>query len=85
MSFRLKSLDIGSLLLWAKHLDLILQADSNAHLQNAGAISAEIAKQHAESEYEKYRVVQDSLFDSDFDKQMKLIQSKHNSPAEIHE
>jgi len=58
---------------WAKHLDLILQADGNALLQNAGAISAEIAKKHAEGEYEKYRVVQDRLFQSDFDRQMQLL------------
>ena len=52
---------------WAKHLDLILQADGSALLKNAGKISAELAKQHAESEYEKYRVIQDRLFQSDFD------------------
>lgn len=39
-------------------------------MTNAGAISAEIAKQHAESEFEKYRVKQDRLFESDFDKFM---------------
>ncbi|MCL2405278.1 MAG: virulence RhuM family protein [Defluviitaleaceae bacterium] len=59
---------------WAKHLDLILQADGNALLQNAGKISAEIAKKHAEDEYEKYRVVQDRLFQSDFDRQMHLFE-----------
>ena len=41
---------------------------------NAGRISAEIAKAHAESEFEKYRVVQDKLYKSDFDKQMKLLE-----------
>ena len=62
---------------WAKHLDLILQADGNALLQNAGKISAEIAKQHAEDEYAKYRVIQDELFQSDFDKQvLPLIQGQ---------
>jgi len=62
---------------WAKHLDLILQADGNALLQNAGKISAEIAKQHAEDEYAKYRVIQDELFQSDFDKQvLSLIQGQ---------
>jgi hypothetical protein len=55
---------------WAKHLDLILQADGNALLQNAGKISAEIAKRHAHDEYKKYRVIQDRLFLSDFDKEM---------------
>lgn len=53
---------------WAFHLDKILSADDRDILQNAGAISHEIAKQHAESEFEKYRIVQDQLFVSDFDK-----------------
>jgi len=52
---------------WVKHLDLILQADGNALLTHAGRISAEIAKDHAESEFEKYRVIQDRLYQSDFD------------------
>ena len=59
---------------WAKHLDLILQADVNALLQNAGKISAEIAKRHAEGEYEKYRVIQDRLFMSDFDKEIRVLE-----------
>ena len=58
---------------WAKHLDLILQADGNELLTNAGRISAEIAKAHAESEFEKYRVIQDRLFESDFDRQLKQL------------
>ena len=52
---------------WAKRLDIFLQADDRELLQNAGKISAEIAKQHAESEFEKYRVIQDRLFQNDFD------------------
>jgi len=63
---------------WAGHLDLILQADGNDLLQNAGKISAEIAKDHAEGEYEKYRIVQDSLFESDFDRQMQLFEDEIN-------
>ena len=59
---------------WAKHLDLILQADGNALLQNAGKISAEIAKQHAESEFEKYRVIQDKLFQNDFDMEIQALE-----------
>jgi len=62
---------------WAKHLDLILQADGNALLQNAGKISAEIAKRHAEDEYEKYRVIQDNLFMSDFDKEVRVLEQGH--------
>ena len=53
---------------WAKRLDLFLQHDDREILQNAGKISHEIAKEHAESEFEKYRIVQDQLFQSDFDK-----------------
>ena len=57
---------------WARHLDRILQADDRELLQDAGRISAEIAKEHAENEFEKYRVTQDRLFKSDFDRQMEL-------------
>ena len=53
---------------WAKHLDLILQADGNTLLTHAGQISAEIAKAHAESEFEKYRIIQDHIYQNDFDK-----------------
>ena len=53
---------------WAGHLDRILQADGNELLTNAGSISAEIARSHAECEFEKYRIVQDRLFESDFDR-----------------
>lgn len=59
---------------WAKHLDRILIADDMEILRDAGKISAEIAKQHAENEFEKYRVIQDRLFQSDFDKQMDLFE-----------
>ncbi len=61
---------------WAKRLDLFLQFDDREILQNAGKISAEIAKQHAESEFEKYRIVQDTLFQSDFDKLIENIENK---------
>jgi len=53
---------------WVKHLDLILQADGNDLLTNAGSISTQIAKDHAESEFEKYRIIQDKLFESDYDR-----------------
>jgi hypothetical protein len=61
---------------WAKRLDLFLQFDDREILQNAGKISAEIAKQYAESEFEKYRIVQDKLFQSDFDKLIENIDNK---------
>ncbi len=53
---------------WAKRLDLFLMADDRDILQNSGKITMEIAKSKAETEFEKYRVVQDQLFMSDYDK-----------------
>ncbi|NDW13160.1 cell filamentation protein Fic [Bacteroides sp. 214] len=61
---------------WAKHLDLILQANGNDLLQDAGKITAAIAKQHAENEFESYRSIQDRLFESDFDKEIKRIKGE---------
>ena len=55
---------------WAKRLDLFLMADDREVLQDAGKITAKIAKEKAETEFEKYRVIQDRLFMSDFDKYM---------------
>jgi hypothetical protein len=52
---------------WAKRLDIFLSADEREVLEDAGRISAEIAREHAESEFGKYRVIQDRLFQSDFD------------------
>ena len=57
---------------WAKQLDQILLANKYELLQNAGKISMEIARQHAETEFEKYRIVQDRLFESDFDRFLQL-------------
>lgn len=53
---------------WAKRIDIILEAGGDAILPDAGKVSAEYAKEFAESEFEKYRVIQDRLFQSDFDK-----------------
>jgi len=53
---------------WKKRLDLFLTASGTALLGDAGSVSALEAKIHAENEYEKYRVIQDALFRSDFDK-----------------
>lgn len=53
---------------WSKRLDLFLMADDREILQNAGKITAEIARAKAETEFEKYRIVQDRLFMSDFDR-----------------
>ncbi len=53
---------------WAKRLDLFLEYDDREVLKDTGKITSEIAKDKAESEFEKYRIVQDRLFESDFDK-----------------
>ena len=53
---------------WARRIDTILEAGGDRILTDAGQISAEFAKEYAESEFEKYRVIQDRLFSSDFDK-----------------
>lgn len=53
---------------WAKRIDIILEASDDAVLHDAGKISAQFAKSFAEAEFEKYRVIQDRLFQSDFDK-----------------
>ena len=61
---------------WAKRLDIFLAADEREVLQDAGRITAEIARDHAEGEFEKYRLIQDQLFQSDFDTFAAL--EKHN-------
>lgn len=57
---------------WAKRLDGFLEFNGNELLTGPGKISAEQAKLHAETEYEKYRVIQDRLYESDFDRFMML-------------
>lgn len=66
---------------WSKRLDMFLNADDREVLNDSGKVTAEIAKVFAESEFEKYRVVQDKLFESDFDKQisMQLEEKSDNS------
>ena len=53
---------------WAKRIDIILEATGDAVLTDAGKVTAEFAKSFAESEFEKYRIIQDRLFQSDFDR-----------------
>jgi len=60
---------------WAKRLDAFLAFSDYDILQDAGKVSAEVAKAHAESEFEKYRVVQDRLFESDFDRVIKQLEA----------
>ena len=58
---------------WEGRLNKFIEATDREILQNAGKVTAEIAKAHAESEFEKYRIVQDQLFESDFDRIMQSL------------
>lgn len=60
---------------WEKRLAGFLKLWDREILQDAGRVSAELAKTHAESEYEKYRIGQDRLFESDFDRMVKQIKT----------
>ena len=53
---------------WAKRIDKFLDSDDRPILNDSGKMSAEQAKDYAETEFEKYRIIQDCLFQSDFDK-----------------
>lgn len=65
---------------WDKRLDAFLEFDEREILDDKGKISAEEAKIYAESEFEKFRIVQDRLFESDFDKVVKkLLNQKGNN------
>ena len=55
---------------WASKLDALLQFNDAEILQNKGKVTATIAKAFAESEFEKYRVIQDKNYQSDFDRLM---------------
>ena len=59
---------------WAKRLDGFLEFNGNELLTGPGKISAEQAKLHVETEYEKYRIIQDRLYESDFDRFLMLEQ-----------
>ena len=60
---------------WETRLNRFIEATDRQLLQDAGKVTAEIAKAHAETEFEKYRIVQDRLFESDFDRVIKRIES----------
>ncbi|MBN2436073.1 MAG: virulence RhuM family protein [Spirochaetes bacterium] len=62
---------------WAKRLDGFLEFNGNEILTGPGKISHEQAKLHAETEYEKYRLIQDRLFESDFDRVVKQIEDSN--------
>jgi len=53
---------------------MFLELSQRDILENAGDICAEIAKQHAESEFEKFRITQDRLYESDFDRELKQLE-----------
>jgi len=65
---------------WSKRLDSFLEFNERELLINAGKISHEEAKLHAETQFEKYRIVQDRLFESDFDREIKnFLENKVNN------
>ena len=61
---------------WETRLNRFIAATDREILQDAGKVTAEIAQAHAESEFEKYRIVQDRLFESDFDQMIKKLPPK---------
>ena len=61
---------------WSNKLNAFLQFNERDILDNPGKVSQEIAKAFAESEFEKYRIVQDRLFESDFDREIKRLEGK---------
>ena len=67
---------------WQKRLSGFLQLWDREILQDAGKVTAELAKTHAESEFEKYRIVQDRLFESDFDRALKHLEGKQAEASE---
>jgi hypothetical protein len=64
---------------WETRLNRFIEATDREVLQDAGKVTAEIAKAHAESEFERYRIVQDRLFESDFDQLLKQIEPANQS------
>jgi hypothetical protein len=58
---------------WETRLNRFIAATDREILQDADRVTAEIAQAHAESEFEKYRIVQDRLFESDFDRMIRNL------------
>lgn len=65
---------------WEDRLSAFLRLLDRDILQDAGRVTAELAKAHAESQFEKYRIVQDRLFESDFDRMLKELPPNENKP-----
>ena len=61
---------------WETRLNRFIEATDREVLQDAGKVTAEIAKAHAETEFEKFRIVQDRLFESDFDREIKRLKGR---------
>ena len=61
---------------WVEKLNAFLQFNQREILDNPGLVTAEIAKAFAETEFGKYRIVQDRLYESDFDKEMKKLNNE---------
>ena len=61
---------------WEKRLNGFIKMFDYGLLTDAGKVTAELAQLHAETEFEKYRIVQDRLFESDFDRFMKLEETQ---------
>jgi len=62
---------------WSKKMNVFLKFNNRELLDNPGKVTREIAKAFAESEFEKYRIVQDRLFESDFDKMIKKMDNNN--------
>lgn len=68
---------------WEKRLNSFIEMFEYGVLQDAGKVSEAIAKLHAETEFKKYRVIQDRLFMSDFDKYMLELEEKAKIMASL--
>ncbi len=64
---------------WEERLNRFIVATDRKVLKDAGKVTAEIAKAHAFSEFEKYRIVQDRLYQSDFDKQISAMKGSEQT------
>ena len=63
---------------WAKRLDLFLEFDDRDILPDSGSVTAKLARDFAKNEFEKYRITQDLLFESDFDRVVKQLGEDDN-------
>lgn len=66
---------------WEIRLNRFIEATDRKVLQDAGKVTTEIARAHADTEFEKYRIIQDRLFESDFDKELKKLQQQGENNA----